>query len=645
MRAPPQAPAQAPSAGAGLLNVEVRLTTREKLQIQVLASALGLRADRMADFTEQENEKLRQFQIAYDANRTIWFRGKRMPSIIFELVALSSDGAGSVLGGSTQTSICVRGLRSGDDIKKFHEVMSQSAIRRLYSGLWLSYDRTLIKRPAREVEGEYDHLPSSLGETLCGARLVTRIAGHRERSSTIGGIIEVGGKLYAMTSSHAPEDEEEEAASGIASLVDGSNSSTLAEANYDDDFEPALILDLPLPTNPVRGEDAAETPSHFWPTLSVTGSAREHQNGDWRLIPLAASHCFPNSVPRPSDHSSTAKPTYIREPLSTSPSRRHVSILAGFSGLCQGTLLSSPAFLSIRGATPTTVWTIVLNNDMALQKGDSGSWAVDDQGHWLGTVTAMSGGDAYIIPAHNLIWQMRSHFPGPVGLPSPVRCYIELAGDQSLPDDVSNSFAAKALTRDVLVASSWDADQRMSRVALALAKATTMFALFPRYEPGLKALLRTSGNGLADKLTHGLTESEMPGVADPMTDEAMAFHRLKEAYDLMVAEGWSGTQADFQAILSSSVPADDDGISIRQIPLGVSRHARTEPGLIPVDTTKAKPVDRAGSGTRAGSRAIRGGLVPADYHGISINPKPHILILEPCESFSIASLYVRGISR
>lgn len=549
---PVQTPArtlEAAATGTGILDVEVRLTIQEKLLTLVLASALGLKADRMADFTEQEGERLRQFQTAYDANRTSWFRGRRMPSIIFELVALRSDDTDSSSKRRPETSICIRGLSSEHDIRKFHEVMSRSAIRRLYSGLRLSYDKTLIQRPARVVDEEYDHLPSSLGETMCGTRLVTRRPSAVPWSSTIGGIIEVGGELYAITSSHTPDDGE--VASGTASLVDGSSHSTLVDADYDDDVESALILDLPHLSKSVSGGGNAtetgvsgETLSYFWPTLTVSGPTLE-DGDDWRLIRLSTKYCFPNSVPRAQEHTSATNRMYLTESRDRRPSRSKVSIPAGFSGLCGGTLLSNPAFISIRGAAPTEVWTVVLDNNTVLQKGDSGSWAVDDQGCWVGTVTAMSGGDAYLIPARVQLEQIGSHFNLPVALASPLRCYFALAGDKSFPYAVADSFATKALTPDVLIASVSD----MDGLARALATAETSFLQLQNHEQELKEVLRMRGNESYPALVQ-------PAVSLPF-EISMTFNRLKDTHELVLARGGTGSRAEIQRLLDGRKPTDD----------------------------------------------------------------------------------------
>lgn len=73
-----------------------------------------------------------------------------MPSIMLELSVLRSDVAGSGSVAKTETSICVRGLRSGglrsgDEVKRFHDIMSQNNIRRLYSGMRLLYDKMLMQ--------------------------------------------------------------------------------------------------------------------------------------------------------------------------------------------------------------------------------------------------------------------------------------------------------------------------------------------------------------------------------------------------------------------------------------------------------------------------------------------------------------------
>jgi hypothetical protein len=544
----------------GLLDVEVRLSIQEKLQTLVLASALGLKADRMADFTEQEEEALRQFQTAYDENRAIWFHGKRMRSVIFELVALRSSGTGSSAGGRPQTSICVRGLHSEDDIRKFHAAMSRSAIRRLYSGLRLSYDKTLIQRLAKEVNEDY-HLVDSLGKTLCGTRLVTQRPGHSGWSSTIGGIILVEGVLYAMTSSHMPDDDQ--VASPTAPLVgSSSSSSTLIGAQYDDDVESALILDPPcLSESASRGGksagkgDPAQIRRQFGPTLAVHGPTLEHDGDDWRLIRMRTRDCLPNLVPPAPEHAGAATRRYITDYLDGKPLRSKVSILAGFSGLCRGTLLSSPAFLSIRGTAPAEVWTVVLDGSTTLEEGDSGSWVVDDQGRWIGTATALSGRDVYLFPAHVQLQQMRSSLERSVSLPSPLRCYLTLAADDFFPGFQRYFFATQALTHEALIASASD----MGRVALTLAIAKKKL-------PGdaLELLLISMGTRLYTALTYPLVSQPYRSLG---RHESLALSQLLEIHHSIVVEGRTGSGAEIQMAI------DGDLVSPEPLHVGTSSDA------------------------------------------------------------------------
>ncbi len=556
---------QAAVARANLYEVEVRLTALQKLQTLALGSALGLRADRMGEFTEQEIETLGRFQKAYDEKGIAWFRGKRVPSLIFELVALRSDDAGATTGGRPETSICVKGLSSDNQIKQFHEVMSKSAIRRLYSGMRLSYDKTLVQRPAREIDEEYDHLPSSLGDTLCGTRVSTRREGQSEWASTIGGLLEMGGNLYAVTSSHKPDDND--VASTTASLSNESSPSTLVGAEYDDDVEPALVLDLPYLEKSVdHGKTAAtlgvaaDTPSYFWPTLNTVDRTIE-EGGDWRLIRVSSNHCLPNSLPRGTvtEYASAAnKTTYITDLFDTKPSRTRVSVLAGFSGLCRGTLLSSPAFLSIHGTAPTQVWTVVLDDGTTLQKGDSGSWAVDDEGRWVGTVTAMSGWDAYLLPARLQIHQMQAQLGHPLSLPSPLKCYMQLAADESISEDLATSFATQALAPDVLVASASDVDPRVRRLALGLAIARTNPSVSATV---LKNILRRRNFDLLSVLEESVG-------AQLELDGSPALDRLKSISYSMASRGLTGTRAEIQMALAGRIHVTEFGSGAGSITIG-----------------------------------------------------------------------------
>ena len=214
---------------------------------------------------------------------------------------------------------------------------------------------------------------------------------------------------------------------------------------------------------------------------------------------------------------------------------------------------------------------MVLDNGRALQKGDSGSWAVDDEGRWVGSVAAISGGDAYLIPAHVQLGEIRSHFPARVDLPSPLRCYLELASDESLPGDAVKSFAVKALTRDVLIASASEADPTMDRVVLALAMLTARLTRRPDYEceDGLRKVLC----GLGTKLALDLAQPDVPPqfkLTPAMLPEARAFQLLKEAYGSITPEDRRGTRAEISRLLFNDQNPANDGNSSNTKPRGAS---------------------------------------------------------------------------
>jgi len=527
------------AAGISILDVHVRLTVREKLQTLVFASAMGLKADLTADFTPQELESLRQFKAAYDAHFTTLFRGRPMPSLVFELVALKADRRRSgALGRTPMTSICVRGLRSEDEIKHFHQAMSRSATRRLYRGVRLSYEMSLIERPAVEVSEDHEDFPSSLGETLCGTRLVTQRPGHNPWTSTIGGIVQVGDDLYAMTSSHTPDNLEP--ASASASVADDTASSTLNDSDYDHDVESALVLDPPhmAPfSTPLKPPTIHGVPRAYGSRpLSPRGPVLVHGQ-DWRLIRLSANRCFPNSVPRELDHSKTTGLTYVTESSRKIPFHGRVLALAGCNGLCAGTLRSSPAFLSLPGSPSTEVWTVVMDSKETLQKGDSGSWVIDSQGRWLGSVTAMAGGDAYIIPAHVQLEQMRAHFNLPVTLPTPLRCYLELAAAPFFSVTKREEFAATALTPDVLAAST--SSLRKTAGALAIGKAY--------YELELKEVLSRPNIRLEFMLARPLEQ------VPPEIRGYSAFQALSKLHSRLRNAGLDLSPAEIREILSGGL--------------------------------------------------------------------------------------------
>jgi len=464
LREDPATQQRSQAAPATEIPVEVRLSIPERLRTLVLASSLGLKADPMVDFTESDKQKLHQFQREFNRVRMEWFRGRPMPSMRFELVVLRKDGAKQQGSGATThgriegtTSICIRGLQTDKDIQEFHRVMSRDFVRRLYPGLRLSYDRSLINTVAKEAEQVHEYQPSWLGETLCGAALHTMTAGASGYQSTIGGVVNAGGLLFAISTSHQAENRAQP--SGAASSRD----STLMEGEYDEDVESPLILDLleEMKTPEANDSEAPSISRLHWDSLSANTTSAGLAGDDWRLIPMSGRHCLPNAVPTDllsgrfkGPSTKEGKKTYIVDYIKT-PTLKRVFVLGGFTKLSTATLLSSPSFLSIHGGPADEIWTAIVDQPI-LRKGDSGSWVIDEQGLLVGIVRAISTNQIYIVPFSVQKTEIvsQAHQLHDISLPSPLQCWLEVAVDDREGSSITADEAvANALSPAVLTAS------------------------------------------------------------------------------------------------------------------------------------------------------------------------------------------------
>ncbi|KAK4449604.1 hypothetical protein QBC34DRAFT_438044 [Podospora aff. communis PSN243] len=483
----------APASG---IPVEVRLRALERLQKLELASSLGLRADRMADFTDAERLKLTQFQNEFNSVRIDWFRGRPMPNVRFELVVLTKDGA-APSGTREGTSICIRGLQTDDEIKEFHRVMSRDFVRRLYRPMRLTYDTSLIRAAAREIDETYDYQQSSFRDTLCGTTIHTAVEGTDGVVSTIGGIIAAGGRLFAVTTSHRPKQEPLVGATSPASTF---GASTLVEGEYDQDVESPLILDTAKIEPKIEPPSERQpVPTYFWPRLSIDPTQRGLEGDDWRLLPISGEHCFPNYLAsRGRLIGPQGRGTYITDYMRT-PSKTKVHVLGGLTGISTGTLLASPSYLSIHGSPAEEVWTIIFDRPL-LKEGDSGSWVVDSSGVLVGMVRALSGDEAYLVPFCLQKQDIVSQVPEleDVTLPSPLQCWLEVAsatrGDPAAR--THNEAAEKALSLKVLTAS-----EKSDSLARTLQSARIQIGASPVEMMQLEDLLSREGNKLRDSLS------------------------------------------------------------------------------------------------------------------------------------------------
>ena len=293
------------------------------------------------------------------------------------------------------------------------------------------------------VREDYVYEASQTG-TLCGAKIITTRSPMIQWIATIGGVVEVDEKLYALTASHRPADQAE---SGDTS------SSTIYEQDYRHDVKSAILLDyLALKFAPAKPRSTELSGTGPFPELSTRYPLTEEGNHDqdWRLVPISTSHYLPNSFQR--DGPTT---TYITDHLDAL-ARRDVIILAcpSDSGF-RGTLLPAPSFLSIDGGPIRELWTVT-SNGPHLQAGDSGAWVVDDEhGRLIGMVAAGSGDDVYVVPFHVQMQEMEKAqtWHRAVSLPSPLRCLLDLATANRTIPHVRDGYIDGATSYPVLEAS------------------------------------------------------------------------------------------------------------------------------------------------------------------------------------------------
>jgi hypothetical protein len=471
-----------------VIPVVTQQTILERLQRCTLASTSKLMADEEAIFEDEHRRKLRDLNGYLDQNRAIWFHGMASRAVLLTLVSITG-----IPTAEEPTYICIRGLRGEDEIARIHKKLSTKSGRKLYRPLRLCYDTTLIMSASTEDIYEADMTGTQF--TLCGTLVQTSHSGSRNLISTVGGLVEIDGKIFAITTSHhLQEDESSEDASSRSP-----DTSTEGET-FDEDVEQALIVDN---WKRHRDEDTAlesqlvcipryrESSTPPWTELGRSVA----QGSDWRLLSVEDVLFRPNAILLPSEDTGAPQPsktprrgyeegmsrrylTSYDSPDST-PSKRGVYIIAGASGICPGVLSRSVSYLRIGSSQSSIVWTARLkpgismilcspckqNSDMltfiALRQGDSGSWVVDAiDNSVLGQLVAFSDGLAYLMPLHHVFREIDQSIrpKRPVCLPSPFNILANLARHQHLnsrgSDDLAYRFASEALTDAVLKAHS-----------------------------------------------------------------------------------------------------------------------------------------------------------------------------------------------
>ncbi|KAG6364098.1 hypothetical protein INS49_005696 [Diaporthe citri] len=192
-------------------------------------------------------------------------------------------------------------------VRKYHAALSKRKVKHQYHPpLRLCYE---IQRLNYHAANAGTYAEGDPGTTLCGKTAVIE-DGDTRRLVTIGGVIQVGNKLYAMTAGHSAT-----AADEIGSTSETESSSPSSnDIEYDDDLESALICGGPSTNSdaewqPHRGgqndqhQSTAESAA-----LTFHGSSMSGDDWSLHLIddPLLA---LPNALPG-TDNFTTRYMTY-----------------------------------------------------------------------------------------------------------------------------------------------------------------------------------------------------------------------------------------------------------------------------------------------------------------------------------------------
>lgn len=258
---------------------------------------------------------------------------------------------GSIAGSKPCPYIRFTNFRTEEDVRKYHAALSKRKVKDQYHPpLRLCYE---IQRLNYHADKAGTYAEGDPGTTLSGKTAVIE-NGDTRRLVTIGGVIQVGNKLYAMTAGHsAAAAEEMRSTSETESSSPSSN-----DIEYNDDLDSALICGGPSTNSdtefpPYRGgqnDQNQNTPESA--ALTFHGSSMSGDDWSLHLIddPLLA---LPNAMPG-MDNSTTR---YM-----TSPARQPfpglVWLIAGVSGPLAVLMLPGVVSLPLPSGNWVSAWKV-----------------------------------------------------------------------------------------------------------------------------------------------------------------------------------------------------------------------------------------------------------------------------------------------
>ncbi|KAI8629054.1 hypothetical protein F5Y19DRAFT_433818 [Xylariaceae sp. FL1651] len=407
-----------------------------------------------AVFSAVYREKLRKFSgILGSKKDQIELFGKELPLCRAFLVQVTEEKA------RPAAYICIQGLKNAADITRIHSAMSHKRYKALYDPLRLCYETSDIShignpesaetpqssshnklrirasfpsgslspipkpeefsvfglslQPDSDKQTFYEYLPIVNERTYCGALSRTFVNG-KTYLSTFGGLVEVDGMTCLMTCQHNSSEP--------SNSITPSLSDTLVENDVLSTVEGPLVfcsgdlcdgptgLDQANQFNVETRHVALDTSRESdWKILRVGGAIRKGR--EWCLVPVEDQFILPNFVERPNSKKGkgTDEPEILYLDQIAEPEPGHATYIprARYSGV-----VSTNTSFIFGGGTDGVleVWSVIIDGEQGLQKGDSGSWVLDTsdplQYKVIGSVIAISDGIAHFVRLQDQFFEM-----------------------------------------------------------------------------------------------------------------------------------------------------------------------------------------------------------------------------------------------
>ncbi|KXH51888.1 hypothetical protein CSIM01_10774 [Colletotrichum simmondsii] len=219
-------------------------------------------------FTSEEKDVLKRFVTTLSAQRHQLFAKSEfiLPTIVPSLVSISSAYGSSQTIAATGTADATRdaitlirivGLNRWDEIRFFHKIMSRPENRHVFSPLDLCYHKERVRHTA--LEAACAIRDPAQARTLCGCLIVVQSSDLGQRTSTIGGLLSIRGKYHALTTSHAPDDEDEPTDNSVDDESDSDEGSLfIFDSGIDSDDSDSVTSFASDDDESARGETAGE---------------------------------------------------------------------------------------------------------------------------------------------------------------------------------------------------------------------------------------------------------------------------------------------------------------------------------------------------------------------------------------------------